>query len=104
MARAAVKAATKTTRMTAVRVAMVVAVGSLTVTMLLVLHAEDGRLGIHVDQRHTDVEKQNGEGDAVGVAAEDPDQVGEQAGTGGEDELAARRRGAGDRVGHDEEG
>jgi len=50
------------------------------------------------------IHQQHGEGDAIGIAAKDTDYVGEQAGTGAEDQLAARRRAPGNRVGGDEEG
>lgn len=43
---------------------------------------------VEVDERHADVEQQHREGDAIGVTAEDADDVGEHAGGETEDQLA----------------
>src|SRR5574337_1870220 len=68
------------------------------------LVAKDGGLRLHVDQRHAQVHQQGGEGHAVRVGAEGPDHQGDEGGAAGEEQFAAGRGGAGDRVGEDEEG
>ena len=61
------------------------------------------RLRVGVDQRHHDVHQQHGEGDAVRIAAQGADEIGQHADACAEDQLAVRRGGARYRIGGDEE-
>src|SRR5690625_4671333 len=60
--------------------------------------------GQAVDEGGGHVHEQDGEGQAVGVAAPAADDEGEDGDAGAEDEFAARAGAAADRVGGDEEG
>ena len=42
--------------------------------------AENRRLRMHINERYADVEEKDGKGDAVGIAAENADDISDQAG------------------------